>query len=503
MASNLWIRYSLLFSVSVGCTDSNADKENNDGTIDTTEDTSATEDSAVLDTGETEIFGECGDGIINSPTEECDDGENNVNVADACRTDCLLPKCGDGILDSDEECDDNNLWNIDGCDETCTNETGEFEVEPNNTTMNATSLGRSGSVRGMLWEGDEDCFTFEFEDNDYIELVINPEQEECSHVLLINTYEDGEEVYSDVATNDTCARLDPLTDPSARYRPDTDTTEVTYCIEGLFGTAVDEYTIQWDTYSDSCTLIDPVLTLVEDVDEDSFANNCDDDDDNDGLLDSQDNCPLVPNNGPIEYLPDEDGFLRTWLLTPAFQVSGITTTGCLPLPELLYDATTVNPTLTETMLDANEDPVYWSLYNSSINRIDFNTIEQLEDVPAPREVFAGVWVYSPTTRAVNALLGSDDGGRVWINGTPIGEHQNCHGASIDNYSYPTTLNAGWNTVLVQIRDGGGGWDMYFRFSENGIPVTDLQLSPISGGLFEDYQSDTDEDGIGDQCDLFE
>ena len=155
------------------------------------------------------------------------------------------------------------------------------------------------------------------------------------------------------------------------------------------------------------------------------------------------------------------------------------------------------------MLDINENPVQWSLYNSAINRIDFNTIVPLEDTPAPREDFAGVWVYSSTYRVVNALLGSDDGGRVWVNGALIGEHQNCHGASIDNYSYSTTLNAGWNTVLVQIRDGGGGWDMYFRFSENGTPVTDLQLSPVSGGLFEDYQIDSDEDGIGDQCDLFE
>ena len=55
-----------------------------------------------------------------------------------------------------------------------------------------------------------------------------------------------------------------------------------------------------------------------------------------------------------------------------------------------------------------------------------------------------------------------------------------------------------NTVLVQIRDGGGGWDMYFRFSENGTPVTDLQLSPVSG-RFEDYQIDSDEDGIGDDA----
>ena len=99
------------------------------------------------------------------------------------------------------------------------------------------------------------------------------------------------------------------------------------------------------------------------------------------------------------------------------------------------------------------------------------------------------------------MLGSDDGGKVWVNGVLVGENQNCHGATIDNYSYPTTLNAGWNRVLVQIRDGGGGWGMYFRFSENGSPITDLQLSPVSSGIFADYQTDSDGDGIGDQCDL--
>jgi hypothetical protein len=46
----------------------------------------------------------CGDGVV-SPTEQCDDGAGNGDVADACRTYCRRPVCGDGILDSDEECD--------------------------------------------------------------------------------------------------------------------------------------------------------------------------------------------------------------------------------------------------------------------------------------------------------------------------------------------------------------------------------------------------------------
>jgi hypothetical protein len=46
----------------------------------------------------------CGDGVV-SPTEECDDGSANGDVADACRTYCRRPICGDGIVDGNEECD--------------------------------------------------------------------------------------------------------------------------------------------------------------------------------------------------------------------------------------------------------------------------------------------------------------------------------------------------------------------------------------------------------------
>lgn len=47
----------------------------------------------------------CGDGILDEG-EECDDGSDNSDtIADACRTDCLLPVCGDNVTDSGEECD--------------------------------------------------------------------------------------------------------------------------------------------------------------------------------------------------------------------------------------------------------------------------------------------------------------------------------------------------------------------------------------------------------------
>ncbi|TSC78794.1 MAG: hypothetical protein G01um101425_953 [Candidatus Peregrinibacteria bacterium Gr01-1014_25] len=72
----------------------------------------------------------CSDGYF-QPGEECDDGPNNSNVQNArCRLDCSLGKCGDSILDSAfEQCDDGNTVNGDGCDRTCRREfPGQFYV---------------------------------------------------------------------------------------------------------------------------------------------------------------------------------------------------------------------------------------------------------------------------------------------------------------------------------------------------------------------------------------
>lgn len=46
----------------------------------------------------------CGDGV-KTPTEQCDNGADNRDKPDVCRTDCRLPACGDTIVDADEACD--------------------------------------------------------------------------------------------------------------------------------------------------------------------------------------------------------------------------------------------------------------------------------------------------------------------------------------------------------------------------------------------------------------
>ncbi|MGE3542349.1 MAG: M36 family metallopeptidase [Kofleriaceae bacterium] len=68
----------------------------------------------------------CGDGI-RSPTEFCDDGANNANDPDRCRTYCQRPRCGDFIVDSNEECDHGP--------------TGDYECASNCMEMEIPGLG--------------------------------------------------------------------------------------------------------------------------------------------------------------------------------------------------------------------------------------------------------------------------------------------------------------------------------------------------------------------------
>ncbi|MGB1699553.1 MAG: DUF4215 domain-containing protein, partial [Nannocystaceae bacterium] len=91
----------------------------------------------------------CGDNYISS-SEECDDGASNGNNISACKSDCTVTTCGDGYQGGLEECDDGNNTDGDGCDANCLSETqncGEAQVVVEPTPPNVMLvLDKSGSM---------------------------------------------------------------------------------------------------------------------------------------------------------------------------------------------------------------------------------------------------------------------------------------------------------------------------------------------------------------------
>lgn len=61
----------------------------------------------------------CGDGIPQSPPEECDLGDENGKPGSTCSIDCVFRECGNGRIEADEQCDDGGNEIMDGCDAEC------------------------------------------------------------------------------------------------------------------------------------------------------------------------------------------------------------------------------------------------------------------------------------------------------------------------------------------------------------------------------------------------
>jgi cysteine-rich repeat protein len=434
----------------------------------------------------------CGDGQLD-PDEACDDGpDNSDTTADACRTTCALPRCGDGTVDSTEQCDDGGLISADGCSFTCTTEQGPFETEPNDLPFDATPVLPGESTLGALGELDLDCFAIDSVDNGFLSALATGPDATCNADLVLRAYAPDDELLTYAyPAEDGCTRLDPTTEDDLKYLQEG---TYTVCVEGLFRAAVPAYRLTVESGDDSCLSVGGPPDPEVDLDLDGLADPCDSDDDQDGVPDLSDNCPRVPN-GPSggAFTTWDSGYLRTWLLLGP--VTGRTYPSlCEPSAHLLAeDDATVYPELGDSALGLG-----WRAMLGTPRTLNFLT---WFSSGTPREVYAVSWVYSPETRTGSLKLGHDDGARAWLNDTLLGTDPTCHGVTTDAFTYPITLNAGWNRLMVKVRDNGGGWGLVARFVDTlNVPMTDLELSPGGPYTWVDNQGDGDGDGTGDACD---
>ncbi len=447
--------------------------------------TGGVDDDSALDPA-----GWCGDGVV-ADGEQCDDGEANSDTTpDACRTSCLSPWCGDGVTDGGEECDDGTAWGGDGCTPLCTAEEGQLEQEPNDDPGQAQAWG-GDVVHGALPEADDvDCFRVELEDCSAIEArLLDP----CvTPAILALVDPEGSQVASGVPDADGCAVLDPAEASGARFVAGG---SWALCVEPLLDDPVPFYALELTVVAPE----DASYTIAEedDPDGDGKPDRCDDDRDGDGVDDEDDNCPDVPNGPAMATLaPSDDGFLRAWLAIAPFDGTS-SAQDCLPSEDQLVaaDDASATPALGDTDLSG---ALTWTVFWSTSDHLDFT--EDYATVDAPREIYTAVYVRSDTARDLTLAMGPDDGVRAWLNGVEVMAEAGCQGVIIDYFTAGVTLDAGWNTLLIKVRDQGGGWGNYVRFLDGEDPVIDLELSLDPGGPWTPNQEDRDGDGIGDVCD---
>lgn len=432
----------------------------------------------------------CGNGVVDDG-EACDDGAaNSDTAADACRRDCLPARCGDTVVDLGEACDDGNGIGGDGCDAACAVEGGVLEVEPNDAPAEATAAAAGSSVHGALPAGDEDCFAFDVPSCGAVAVEqVGP----CGAALTLALYDaTGAQRATGAPGEDGCATVDPTDQPGARWVAGG---TWTVCASAVNDGELASYALSVST-PDPSTLDAPT---GDDLDGDGTPSSCDTDRDGDGVLDVDDNCPDV-SNGPDTVLAlDASGYVHSWLASGPFTGDSSTST-CRPseAARVGEDAADFSPHVGDPAGDPARDSVTWLPFLPTSGIFDLTV--PYAYVAAPREAYAMVWLRSDTARAATLAVGADDGVFAWWNGAQVLDVSGCQGVNPDQFRAAVDVQAGWNSLLLKVRDQGGGWGLSARLLDaRGVAFTDLTPAVEEGGGWAPDQADSDGDGVGDVC----
>ena len=134
-----------------------------------------------------------------------------------------------------------------------------------------------------------------------------------------------------------------------------------------------------------------------------------------------------------------------------------------------------NPDVKASYAGLGRSPLRWRRVTAAADgRVYLTRIYKPSDwVLAYGEAF----LFSPTARRVQLLLGADDGHVMWVNGAKVSVRQGRHTSDPDDVAVPVDLRKGWNRVLVKVANLDGGWAFQLRAAD---PEGVLRWGPRPG-----------------------
>jgi ankyrin repeat protein len=84
-------------------------------------------------------------------------------------------------------------------------------------------------------------------------------------------------------------------------------------------------------------------------------------------------------------------------------------------------------------------------------------------------------------------LGSDDGVKLWVNGTEVHSNYIARAVAIDNDVFEISLNKGSNQILIMIQNQGFDYGFSFRALGKEI-ISDLIIERSGAGSLDDVKT---------------
>jgi hypothetical protein len=172
--------------------------------------------------------------------------------------------------------------------------------------------------------------------------------------------------------------------------------------------------------------------------------------------------------------PDADGYIRHWLMLAPIALPEAESCAEALLKEQIKGEAALRPRAGDTAM-INGKEFAWRNITASTNYFDFNAIvKSLND-----HVAGFIVTYIECDEAmpnVIMTLGSNDQGRLYLNGTDIYAFTEARTLELDADKGRVTLNKGVNVVVFKIINEQGNWQGAMRFlDKSGRPLKDLKI----------------------------
>ena len=102
----------------------------------------------------------------------------------------------------------------------------------------------------------------------------------------------------------------------------------------------------------------------------------------------------------------------------------------------------------------------WKLWNANDSIIDLCAALSKE---SPVLAYAYTEVFAEEEKTMFVAFGTNDGGKLWVNGMNIWDYPGQRGVSADNDLIPVFLKKGKNTILLKVEQRGNKWGFCMHF----------------------------------------
>jgi hypothetical protein len=184
--------------------------------------------------------------------------------------------------------------------------------------------------------------------------------------------------------------------------------------------------------------------------------------------------PAEPSTS-AEYKPDDEGFIRNWLLLAPIPLAQGTSGTAGVDQEQAPGEKDLKPKEGDKF-KAGDKELVWKAVKATDYDVDF--IEILGAQTDNSAAYLVVYIQSDAERkGISLFMGSDDQGKVYLNGKEVIKSTAPRGLDKDqDKAENLSLDAGTNVLVFKVVNEGGGWQGCLRFKDSaGQPVKDLRL----------------------------